>query len=92
MNIQDRNAIASSIVCALYVLLGNAPLEACPYCNSDTGRSVRAEIFGNAFALNLGLVASPLVVLLLVLMVVQFGLRTKTTPSSPGIDRGASHE
>jgi hypothetical protein len=41
-------------------------LWACPFCGSDTGRQVRANVFGDDFWINAASVVSPVAVLLFI--------------------------
>lgn len=47
---------------------------ACPYCDSEIGREVKAGIFNGDFALNVALTLLPIPILLIVVGVIHFGM------------------
>jgi hypothetical protein len=56
-----------------FVALGAAQLLACPLCNSDTGRLVRAGIINKQFGSNLLLTLLPGGVLLAIVFLIHLG-------------------
>jgi hypothetical protein len=46
---------------------------ACPYCNSEVGRQVRASVFNDDFWINSLLVISPVPILLAIVALIYFG-------------------
>jgi hypothetical protein len=58
------------IVCVLLV----GQVMACPFCSTDTGKQVRAEIFGEDFALNVARTLLPFPFLMAVVGLIYVGL------------------
>jgi hypothetical protein len=82
---------AAAVVATVAAWAGPAP--ACPLCGTDTGRQVRAGIFGDDFGRNLLLTVLPFAVLLGIVALIHFGLpwgRTAPRPadSAPPGDGG----
>jgi len=60
----------------LFVLLGSRAAFACPLCHTETGKQVRAGIFGPDFGYNLLVTIIPFVVLLGITALIYFGIPT----------------
>ena len=64
------------VTCFMIVLVASATASACPVCDTETGRDVRAGIFDGAFGRNVSLTLLPFPVLLAVVAMIHFGLPT----------------
>ena len=67
----------------LFVLLNVFPgaALACPLCHTDTGKQVRAGIFGPDFGFNLVVTIIPFVIFLVITALIYFGLPIRTSRS-----------
>jgi hypothetical protein len=65
-----------------FVLHASSRCIACPYCDSDIGREVRAGIFNGDFAINAGLTLLPFSFFILIVGLIHFGLPWRTTNKS----------
>lgn len=73
------------------IALGVGPVRACPFCASETGRRVRAEVFNADFGTNLLATLLPFAVLLGLTALIHFGpprVRGWSRPSAPQTAQG----
>jgi hypothetical protein len=67
----------------------------CPFCESETGRQVRAGVFNDMFVLNVTFIALPLLVLLGIVALIHFDVFSLGKPARPqtlnlGRERGSN--
>ena len=72
------------VLCLLLVLAAStaSPVVACPYCQTEIGQAVRAEVFNSQFATNALATLLPLIVLAAVVTEIRFGLLFPTTTAN----------
>ena len=74
--------VPSTLLFGLLLLLP-AVADACPVCESETGREVRAGIFGEDFGPNLLMTLLPFPILLGIAAAFYFGFSPKETAAEP---------
>jgi hypothetical protein len=74
-----------AVAIAALALIGNVAALACPVCDTDTGREVRAGIFGDDFGRNVLLTVAPLPAVLLLA-----ALACRAVPEPRGFSRDDS--
>ena len=68
----SKNMVKHFLFC-LCTLIFTSPALACPVCDSDTGKAVRAGVFGGDFGFNLLVTVIPFVVCLGITAVIYYG-------------------
>ena len=80
----------SKLVTASIAALATGPslAAACPYCETEIGQAVRAEVFNSQFAVNAFATLLPLIVLAAIVAEIRLGLLfpTATTSTHPTAD------
>lgn len=71
------------IVAVSVIWEGMSPATACPYCDSEVGRRVSAEIFNSDFWANTFLTLLPIPVMVLIVALIHFGLPWPTRRDPP---------
>src|SRR5688572_10594699 len=79
--IRWRKSVSTLGTLILLNVLPSAVL-ACPLCHSDTGKQVRAGIFGPDFGFNLLVTTIPFVIFLGITALIYFGLPTRRNYSN----------
>ena len=69
------------IACLVIVLVVSATAAACPVCDTETGKDVRAGIFDEDFGRNAVLTLLPFPVLLAAVAMIHFGFPTMGRPA-----------
>jgi hypothetical protein len=72
----SRGIIQHRLLIPLTMSANAVAVNACPICDSDTGRQVRTGIFGADFAANAFTVLAPFPVLLLLIAALRWALPT----------------